>query len=213
MKEKRDIFWLCVAFALSAVAILIMNSLEIPHEDYFFRAVITGLAQIAIFSAAFYIIKNKTLRFALLAWLATVLIWRIANTAGTLERPLAASLFYFAFYAFIFISMHKEIDKKNFGNLIFFSILMLVIIYFGFIFRQTFSINYAFGIFDALVIAMSFILMMQKKPAFGYFMLAIADLTLLWQIRGQGYYVASWVEIIFVIAFFILAGEKLQKKS
>jgi hypothetical protein len=212
MKEKRDVFLLCIIFAISALAILIVNSLGIPHENYILRATVTGLAQIAIFSISFCIIKNRTLRFALLAWLAAVLIWRIANVSGTLLRPLSAALFFAVFYIFIFISMWKEIEKKNTGQLIFFSLLMLAVVYFGFIFRQAFAIGYVFGIFDALVIAMSFVLIIQRKPALGYFMLAIADLTLLWQLRGQGYYVASWVEIIFVIAFFVLSAEKSSQK-
>jgi len=210
MKEKRDDckFWLCLIFALSAVSILIVNSLDISHENYFLRAIVTGLAQIAIFSISFYIIKDKMLRFALLAWLAAILIWRISNMAGTLFRPLAATLFYFVFYAFIFISMRNVFERKNAAKLVFFSLLMLAVVYFGFIFRQPFAIDYVFGIFDALVMAFAFVLIIQRKPALGYFMLAIADLTLLWQLRGQGYYVASWVEIIFVIAFFVLSAEK-----
>lgn len=206
-------FWLCLIFALSAVSILIANSLNIPHENYFLRAIVAGLAQIAIFSVSFFVIKDKTLRLALLAWLITVLIWRIGNMTGTLLRPFAADLFYAAFYALIFVSMRKVFEKKNAAKLIFFSLLMLALIYFGFIFRQPFTIDYIFGIFDALVIAFAFVLIIQRKQAFGYFMLAIADLTLLWQLRGQGYYVASWVEIIFVIAFFMLSAEKSMQKK
>lgn len=207
---KKEVFWLCVIFALSAIAILIVNSFDVPYENYLFRGIITGLAQIAIFSISFFIIKDKILRYALIAWLITILIWRISNISGILLRPLVASLFYTAFYVLIFISLWKTWDKKNIPQLIFFSLLMLTMIYFGFIFRKAFALDYLFGIFDAFVIAFAFTLIIQKKPALGYFMLAIADLTLLWQLRGEGYYVASWVEIIFVIAFFILSVEKSQ---
>ena len=72
--------------------------------------------------------------------------------------------------------------------------------------EPAFSIVYIF--LDIILISVTTTLLaIRKSPTrlFGYFMYAMADSVLLWQILVGIYYIASWVEAIFLIAFYILA--------
>ena len=88
------------------------------------------------------------------------------------------------------------------------ALLVLIVIplaYFDFLYGKEVKITALYTFLDALLIGFSLALFTKVSQVkhIGYFLIGVADFCLLWQLRGWAYYIASWVEIIFVMALFI----------
>jgi hypothetical protein len=201
-------------FILCAGSMLIVNSLGLPYEALKLRATVALIAEAAVLITAIILIKEKFLRIALSSWLVGIIIWRLYNFSGTvLIRPSVIDVFLIVFYALIFLHISRIIQtgrkQEKFKIWPFFVTMAAIAIpfYFMFVYQKNLDFNLVYIILDIALVSLTTILLAIKKTPsrlFGLFLYAMADATLLWQIRIGTYYVASWVETIFLIAFYVL---------
>lgn len=229
MKKKREkpkpkrkvdyrLITLAFIFIFCAGAILIVNSLGFPYEAYTLRTIVALVAETIMLVTVAVIIKDKILRLGIVGWLIAIMIWRLYNFAGTIvARPSVVDVFFILFYVVIFYDIYRIIKKEGNGNAknikqwIWSAIILIIAIslpfYFMFVYTKTPSFNIIYIFLDIILISLATTLLaIRKSPSrlFGYFMYAMADSVLLWQILVGIYYIASWVEAIFLIAFYIL---------
>jgi len=214
MKYKKEI--LLFIFLLTALALLLINSLNLPHESYALRALIDvwALVIFPVVGAVYAYRKSRLLSYSFIAWSVGALLWKIWNVKGTLLRPFISELFFTLFFVLFVVYLFKEAKLKTVSDYVVIA-LLLISAYFAFVFSQKLSLLSFYGIMAGLLASFGLISFLRKSESFnlGIFLFGAAETVYIYAIQANGYYISGWVDFMYLLSWFVIMFGLMERKN
>ncbi len=213
MKYKKEI--LAIIFLLTSIAILLVNTLLVPREDFAFRTLLDGLALIIfpIVIATLSYKKSKTFSYAFISWAIGMFLWRIWNLTGkSALPPFIADIFFIIFNILIITYLFKEIKLRSITDYII-TIILLTATYFAFIFNQAIGIETIYGVGAGLIASFGLASFTRNPSSFniGLFFLGAAQAIYVYALQVDAYYVAGWIDFMYLLSLFIITFGLMER--